>query len=88
MAYKHIPKAENIVEEAIYDPEKRKYGTTYDFVGGTASNFQFVITDSTSKVWRGAMYFNCPPNPDSLRPAEIYIKKDLEHLLKTFEWTE
>jgi hypothetical protein len=32
------------------------------------------------------LYFNTRPKPDSLAPAVDYIKKDMKHLLDTFEW--
>lgn len=88
MANKHIPKADNIVEETLYDTVLNKYGVTYDFIGGTASNYQFVITDSVSRIWRGALYFDCHPNPDSLQPSETYLKKDLSKIIESFRWTE
>lgn len=88
MANKHIPKADNIVEEAIFDTTNNKYGVTYNFIGGTASNYQFAITDSNSRIWRGALYFDCHPNPDSLQPSEVYLKKDLAKIISSFRWTE
>jgi hypothetical protein len=32
------------------------------------------------------VYFNARPNYDSLRPSLDYLKKDLLHLMNTFQW--
>lgn len=85
-AMKHTVKADDIEESIIYDTSANIYGTIYDFEGSVASNYQFFITDSTQHFLRGAMYFNALPNPDSLAPAEAYIKQDLLHLIESFSW--
>jgi hypothetical protein len=47
---------------------------------------QFTITDSTKNFLRGALYFNTKVQNDSLRPAIEYMKKDILHLINTFDW--
>lgn len=88
LAMKHIVKANQIKETNIQNPKRKVFGTTYDFSGETASNYQFFLTDSTEHFFRGAMYFNLPPNPDSLQPITNYIKQDIVHLIETFSWKE
>ena len=56
--------------------------------GNVASNYQFFLTDSTNRFFRGAMYFNMRPNADSLQPVTDFVKADLEVLIESFEWTE
>lgn len=85
---KHMVKAQDILEDRIYDDTERVYGLTYDFVGSTASNFQFFLTDSTNYFLHASMYFELPPAPDSLQPVEQYIKRDLYRLIETFRWKE
>ena len=86
LAMKHIVKANEIEEKVFSNDSLKIYGIAYDFSGETATNFQFFLTDSSNHFFRGAMYFNLPPNPDSLAPVEQYIKQDLLHLIETFRW--
>lgn len=89
LVIKHIPKASAIEEKAINYPDREVYGMTYHIKGsGAASPFQFFITDSTSHFLRGALYFNIPPNNDSLAPVIDYIIEDIDHLLRSFEWKD
>jgi gliding motility-associated lipoprotein GldD len=67
-------------------PEKRVFGTFFEFKGNVATNFQFYLTDSSKHFVRGELLMNCRPNYDSLKPSLNYIKQDLEQLFKTFEW--
>ena len=84
---KHIPKADAIEDSLIYRPEDRVFGLIY-YINGTqaASPCQFFVTDSSSGFLRGALYFNVPPNNDSLAPVIDYILEDIRHMLKTFKW--
>ncbi len=84
---KHIPKASAINDSLIYDRERKVYGLIYQIEGmGAASPCQFFITDSTTHFVRGALYFDVVPNNDSLAPVIAFIRKDIDHLLNTFEW--
>jgi gliding motility-associated lipoprotein GldD len=58
----------------------------YDISGNTASNVQFYLTDSTHHFMRGALYFNVVPNIDSLKIVVDYLRQDIVHMIKTFEW--
>lgn len=84
--YKHSVKADNISEKAFANPEKRVFGVLYDLQGNTASNLQFVITDSTRHFIRGALYFDNVPNKDSIAPVEQYIRQDVIRLMESFNW--
>ena len=84
---KHIPKASAINDSLIYDRERKVYGLIYQIEGmGAASPCQFFITDSIEHFVRGALYFDLIPNNDSLAPVITFIRKDIDHLLNTFEW--
>jgi len=83
---KHIIKADDIVENPIYLPEKDIYGLLYDISGNTASAVNFYITDSASAFVSGALYFNMQTNIDSLAPAIEYFRKDIIHLVESFRW--
>jgi gliding motility-associated lipoprotein GldD len=85
-AFKHTVKATAIDEAMISYPEKRVYGIYYSIDGNTASSIQFFLTDSTNNYLRGALYFNEQPRLDSIQPVLDFIKKDIDHMIKTFKW--
>ncbi len=86
MVYEHTIKASSIDTKSFQYPEKKVYGNFYELKGQTASNIQFFVTDSTRHFVTGNLYFNSRPRPDSLGPAVDYVKKDLLHLIDSFEW--
>ena len=86
LAYKHIIKADDIIEQPISYPERKVYGIVYNIKGNTASSLNFYITDITANFLSGALYFNVIPNKDSLAPVINFFKIDIEHLIETFEW--
>lgn len=87
-AYKHTVKAEAIEEKSFSNPEKNVYGIYYDIKGEAASNTQFFLTDSVSRFLRGALYFNVPPNKDSLAPVREFVQEDIVVLINSFSWKE
>jgi len=84
---KHMKKAEYI-DERLITTDKEVYGLFSDVGGNAASSMQFYLTDSTQHFLYGALYFSETPNYDSIRPAIEFIKKDMLHLIETFEWKE
>lgn len=86
LAYKHTVKADGISETPFVHREQNRFGMVYDLTGNVASAVQFFITDSTTHFLRGSLYFNCPPNQDSLRPVIDFIREDIIHLIETTEW--
>lgn len=85
--YKHAGQATAIPEREFANPEKKVYGVLFTLEGNTASPYQFFLTDSVRHFFRGAVYCNCRPNADSLRPVLDYLEHDVEHLIETFQWT-
>lgn len=86
MVYEHTIKASSIETKSFSYPEKNVFGNFYELKGQSASNIQFFVTDSTKNFVTGNLYFNSRPKPDSLKPAVDYIRKDIRHLLDTFQW--
>lgn len=86
IVYKHIIKADDIIENRIIEPDKKVYGILYDIKGNTASSVNFYITDSVSGFLSGSLYFNVEPNKDSLAPAIQFFRKDIVHLIHSFSW--
>ncbi|MCC8144169.1 MAG: gliding motility protein GldD [Tannerellaceae bacterium] len=73
-------------EQEYSDPERSVYATLFLLDGESASPVQFLITDRQKHFFRGAMYYNCSPNADSLAPVTNYIRKDIIELIQTFNW--
>jgi gliding motility-associated lipoprotein GldD len=86
LAYKHMIKADDIIEKPIFIPERNVYGMVYDIRGNTASALSFYLTDSTSNFLSGALYFSVMPNKDSLAPVIRFFSKDIDHLIETLRW--
>lgn len=82
---KHQIKAYAINEIITITPTG-KTAIIAELEGDVPSQFQFTMTDSTKNFMRGALYFNTKVANDSLQPAIEYMKKDIMHLINTFEW--
>ena len=82
---KHIIKASGIDETIIANPH-HVYGVKFNIEGNTASSVQFYATDSTYHFLRGALYFNVPPQVDSLYPVIRFVEADIDHLIETLKW--
>lgn len=85
LTYKHSSRADFIEPQEIENRYGVK-GLIYYVGGDAASNFQFFVTDTTSNFVRGALYFNSPPNADSLKPVIQYMVNDIEGMLETWQW--
>lgn len=86
LVYKHTVKADAINERVFANDKKKTYGMLYEIEGNAASPAQFFVTDSTKHFLRGALYFNVPPNKDSLKPVVEFIKEDIIHLVESISW--
>jgi gliding motility-associated lipoprotein GldD len=85
--FKHTVKATAIDEAVISIPEKRVYGIYYTIDGNVASPVQFFLTDSSKHYLRGALYFREQPHLDSIQPVLDFIKKDIDVMIRSFQWT-
>jgi gliding motility-associated lipoprotein GldD len=86
LAYKHIIKADDIIEKPVSFPDRKVYGLIYDIRGNTASSLSFYLTDSSRNFLSGALYFNVIPNKDSLAPVIRFFTEDINHLIGTLRW--
>jgi gliding motility-associated lipoprotein GldD len=82
---KHQIKAYAIDEVITHNPNGHT-AVVVELDGEVPSQMQFTITDSTQNFLRGALYFNTKVQNDSLKPAIEYVKKDIMHLINTFDW--
>lgn len=86
LAYKHLIKADDIVEKPFSRPASRVYGIVYDIRGSTASSLSFYATDSLKHFLSGSLYFSVRPNKDSLAPVIRFFTEDVERLIETLHW--
>ncbi len=86
LAYKHIIKADDIIEKPVSFPDRKVYGLIYDIRGNTASSLSFYLTDSSRNFLSGALYFSVIPNKDSLAPVIRFFTQDIDHLIETLNW--
>ncbi|MDR0864122.1 MAG: gliding motility lipoprotein GldD [Candidatus Symbiothrix sp.] len=84
--YLHAIKADVIRERAFKNQGQNVYGLVYEIEGNVASPVQFVLTDSVSSFFRGALYFNHTPNRDSIAPVLESINNDIQVLIESFQW--
>lgn len=77
---------ERIKVQAYSHPEASVYGSLFMLDGESASPLQFMLTDSVSRFFRGALYYDCIPNADSLAPVTRYLKQDIVELIQSFKW--
>jgi gliding motility-associated lipoprotein GldD len=82
----HKVRARQLKDTNFVFKNKKVYGAFFEFVGNSATNFQFYLTDSTNHFIRSELLIRRKPNYDSLQPTLNYIKTDLIHLINTFEW--
>ena len=76
----------NYIDEIPIEKPNHVSGMLYNIEGPSASPFQFYLTDSLNHFFRGSLYFNSTPKPDSMMPITDFVKKDLMALLNSFEW--
>lgn len=85
-AAKHEMKATALKRTLIHDQENKLNGIIYDIEGEAASQAQFFLTDSTTHFFRGSLYFNNKPNPDSIAPVLEFVRKDIDHMVRSVRW--
>ncbi len=86
LVFKHDIKADAIKTQEFHYNDKQVHGLLFDIKGDAASLMQFYITDSVEHFVRGALYFNVPPNKDSLAPSIQFIREDIIELISSFKW--
>ncbi|MDF9830174.1 gliding motility protein GldD [Parabacteroides sp. PF5-6] len=79
-------KAESLTEQTYENADERVYGSLFILEGEAVSPIQFILTDSLSHFFRGALYYEMRPNVDSLAPVTRYLQEDIVELMQTFHW--
>lgn len=75
-----------VKEQAYSNPDERVYGSLFLLDGESPSPIQFMLTDSVSNFFRGALFYDCVPNADSLAPVTAYLRQDIIELIQSFNW--
>ncbi|MDR3262353.1 MAG: gliding motility protein GldD [Tannerella sp.] len=81
-----VRNANTITEQFYENQDVNLYGTLFRIDGESASPIQFMLTDSVSRFFRGALYYQCKMNPDSLAPVTRYLGEDIIELIQSFHW--
>lgn len=86
LLYKHVIKADDILEQPFLNKKENVYGMYYAVNGNAATNAQFYLTDSTRYFVDCSVYFYAKPNFDSIMPAASYLRNDLQNMMESFRW--
>lgn len=81
-------KAEGISQKVYENPDNEVYGSLFILEGEAVSPIQFMLTDSVSRFFRGALYYEMRPNVDSLAPVTRYLQNDIMELMQSFNWKD
>lgn len=74
------------IKDSLMQTPKGVTGVFFKVGGNAATASQFFLSDTTKNFIRGALYFDATPNADSLKPVQEFLRKDIEHLINTFEF--
>jgi len=88
LTQKHTIKADEIEGSLFENNDNRVYGMFYEVGGNAASQSQFYATDSLKHFLSGSLYFYAKPNYDSIYPAAVYLKNDIQHIMESLKWQE
>ena len=88
MIYDREIKAKVVKEIEYSSQEQKVYGFIYEIQGDAISPLQFVISDSVSSFFRGALYFDTHHNRDSVAPVLKYIYEDIKIMMESFRWKQ
>ena len=83
---RNVRNADAITEQLYENPEMRVYGMLFRIEGETVSPIRFMLTDSTTQFFQGALYYECKPNVDSLAPVTRYLNENVVELIQSFYW--
>ncbi len=86
LTYKHAIKANDFITRDFINKSARVYARLNLVTGNAASPLQFYLHDSLHHFVTGSLYFRAVPNYDSIRPPLEYLKKDVKHMLETWQW--
>ncbi len=83
---RHAKSVDQIQEQVYANPEAHVFGSLFLLDEAAASPIQFMLTDSSSRFFRGAVFYGGATNADSLAPVYTYLQRDVIALIETFTW--
>lgn len=86
LAYKQHTSIASAIKPLPFETPAGVSGIYFSLKGNAATANQFFATDSIKHFLRGALYFSAPPNEDSLRPVNDFLREDMQHLISTLRW--
>lgn len=81
-----VKQATGVAEQRYENREIPLYATLFRIAGESASPIQFTLTDSVRRFFRGALYYQCRMDADSLAPVTDYVGRDVVELIQSFQW--
>lgn len=75
------------IKDSLFHTRNGITGVFFRVGGNAATAKQFFMSDTTRNFFRGALYFDVTPNADSLKPVQDFLQIDIDHLIRTFRWT-
>lgn len=85
LTFKHSLKATSI-DDSVFVTPNGVNGIWFRIGGNAATASQFLVSDSVKHFLRGALYFDAPPNEDSLSVVNQFLQEDVRHLINTLKW--
>lgn len=82
LVYRQNVNTEQVEAIAYEDYEARLYATLFTLSAESATPIQFIATDSTQYLLRGALYYDNSVKSDSVAPSLHYIEEDIMHLIE------
>ena len=76
----------NYMEEIPIHSDSGVRGLSLRWTGPAASPLHFFLTDTTAHFFRASLYFEAEVKPDSLAPIIAFVEKDIDELIRTFQW--
>ncbi|MBR3950686.1 MAG: hypothetical protein IKJ79_02075 [Bacteroidaceae bacterium] len=83
LVYRQNVNTEQVEAIAYEDYENHLYATLFTLSAGSATPIQFIATDSTRYLLRGALYYDTPVKSDSVAPSLQYLENDIIHLIES-----
>lgn len=85
LVYRQSIRPDAIRAGSYEDDQQKIYATLYELSAESATPIQFVATDSTRYLLRGALYFDEPGKSDSIAPVVDYLTQEIIHLIESIE---
>lgn len=83
LVYRQNVITEQVEAMAYEDAGRELYATLYSLSPESATPLQFIATDSTHYLLRGALYFDSPVKTDSVAPSLQYIEQDIMQMIES-----